>query len=53
MINDAKDEEVVNQCLILKKAEYPNIKFKQQNFKFLFAEKLEVIHSNMFKGCKL
>jgi hypothetical protein len=53
MINDVKDEEVINQCLILKKSEYPNINFKQQNFKFLFAEKLEVIHSHMFKGCKL
>jgi hypothetical protein len=53
MINNTKDEDVINDCLILKKHEYPNIRFNQQNFKFLFAENLEITNSSMFKESKL
>jgi hypothetical protein len=53
MLKAVKDGSVVNECLVLKKYEYPNFNFNQQNFKFLFAENLKIIHLNMFKESKL
>jgi hypothetical protein len=46
MVSQEEDGLVFNECLVLKDVYYPNYTFNQNNFKFLFAEHLEIVNTD-------